>query len=578
MILTSYPTPQDYGAKGDGTTDDTAAIQNALNAAGAGNTVILPDTGAAYRTSAPLSVPPGVTLRGSTYDVLQLTGGSGEVPCYPRIKPLASFSGNGVIQFLSMTPGGYSAESAQQRMFDVFLDCSALSGSTINGIYFNGPVYGVQLERVYILDAPHDGIAMAGVTETGIPNTFPYHMRLKDVVVQTAGTYGFSLSATTDSDFVQCLAFGCVTAGWLIQSTIANERFIGCRAEWTSTGHGFQITGNVTSGASFVDCSTDNNNSHGFYINGATGAGTITINGLRANNDGHNGTSGAGGFAGLNIASTTCNVVVSDLTTIVGNAATASTPQYGLSASSNTYVAVQSGALQGQSAGWNDGGSNTVLRRGPNVLEQTGSFGSLTAAYNGIQTGANGVRWSAQAGTVFSLVPNMLMPEDLGYILGSVPLETLTTTGTWASGTIYAARVVARQTKTISNLSVNITTGASGLTAGLLGIYDSSGNQRAVTADQSSAWTSTGSKTIALTSSYTVTEGQYYYLTGIAVGTTGPTMMRTGTGSGSPTFFNIGSTSSTFRWGTLAAQSTLPSTLTLSSFANTSFAYGIIAT
>lgn len=568
-----------YNATGNGTSDDTTAIQAALNACRPGGTVFLRNTGNPYRTNAPLTIPPAVTLRGSTYDTLQLTGGSGEVPAYPRIKPLASFSGNGVIEMLSMTPGGYSAESAQQRVYDLFVDCTALSGSTINGVYFQGPVYGVQMERVYILDPPHDGIQMASQAETGITNTMPYHMRLRDVVVQGAGAYGFSLSATTDSDFVQCLAFACVSGGWLVQSTMANQRFLGCRAEWTTTGHGFQLTGNVTSGVSLVDCSTDNNNSHGVYINGATGAGTITINGLRANNDGHNGTSGGGSFAGLAVIAATCNVVASDVSTAVGNAATASTPQYGVRISGSTFTAVTSGLLQGNTQGFLDDGTNTIVRRGANIREQTGSFGSLAAVdTNGFQVDSLGLTWAAEGGTVLSVLPGDLTPEELGFILATDRLSTLSATGTWTSGTIYAARVAARQAKTISNLTVNITTAASGLTAGLLGIYDTSGNQKAITSDQSTAWASTGSKTAALTSSFTVTKGAYYYLMGIAVGATGPTMMRTGTGSGSPSFFNLGSGASTFRWGTLASQSTLPGTVTLSSFSASSFAYGVIAT
>jgi carbohydrate binding protein with CBM6 domain/pectate lyase-like protein len=53
-----------YGATGNGTTDDTAAIQSALNAAGAngGGIVYLP--GGHYKTSTTLTVPSGVELRG----------------------------------------------------------------------------------------------------------------------------------------------------------------------------------------------------------------------------------------------------------------------------------------------------------------------------------------------------------------------------------------------------------------------------------------------------------------------------------------------------------------------------------
>ena len=51
----------DHGAKGDGVTDDTAAIQNALNAYAGKATVFVPDTGQAYVTGG-LVVPTGTDL------------------------------------------------------------------------------------------------------------------------------------------------------------------------------------------------------------------------------------------------------------------------------------------------------------------------------------------------------------------------------------------------------------------------------------------------------------------------------------------------------------------------------------
>ncbi|MBR7825760.1 hypothetical protein KDK95_05530 [Actinospica sp. MGRD01-02] len=52
-----------FSAVGNGTSDDTAAIQAALNAAPLGGVVYLP--AGQYATSAPLIIPPQVTLRGS---------------------------------------------------------------------------------------------------------------------------------------------------------------------------------------------------------------------------------------------------------------------------------------------------------------------------------------------------------------------------------------------------------------------------------------------------------------------------------------------------------------------------------
>ena len=48
----------DHGVKGDGTTDDTAAIQSVLNAYAGKAVVFIPDTGNSYRVSK-LAVPSG---------------------------------------------------------------------------------------------------------------------------------------------------------------------------------------------------------------------------------------------------------------------------------------------------------------------------------------------------------------------------------------------------------------------------------------------------------------------------------------------------------------------------------------
>lgn len=63
-VVISNINVKDYGAKGNGITDDTQAVQNALNAAGAhgGGVVFAPE--GTYRLNGHLTIPTGVTLRG----------------------------------------------------------------------------------------------------------------------------------------------------------------------------------------------------------------------------------------------------------------------------------------------------------------------------------------------------------------------------------------------------------------------------------------------------------------------------------------------------------------------------------
>ncbi|MFC4811921.1 glycosyl hydrolase family 28-related protein [Paenibacillus sp. GCM10023250] len=93
---------KDFGAKGDGTTDDTAAIQSALTAAGNnGGGVVFAPAGH-YRVNGSLTVPTGVTLRGDwaspddtggavTGTVLDAYGGKGQAdgPSFIQLQPVS---------------------------------------------------------------------------------------------------------------------------------------------------------------------------------------------------------------------------------------------------------------------------------------------------------------------------------------------------------------------------------------------------------------------------------------------------------------------------------------------------------
>src|SRR3990172_2010624 len=89
----------EFGAAGDGTTDDTTAIQAALDAAYTdsatapqGRTVYLP--AGMFRTSAPLTIPPYVTLRGPY--AMRGTNIQKSI-----IKPMSTFSGTAVLTIVS---------------------------------------------------------------------------------------------------------------------------------------------------------------------------------------------------------------------------------------------------------------------------------------------------------------------------------------------------------------------------------------------------------------------------------------------------------------------------------------------
>src|SRR5581483_4382395 len=204
--LVGYPTPQDYGATGDGVHDDTSAIQSALNAAPLGGVVYLPP--GTYATTAPITIPPQVTLLGSHTSHIDATTCS--------IKPLASFSGSAIISMVDQATGGYSVLSTTQGIFFITLDGSNLGGS-IHGILATGYVHGVTIQDVQIIKPSGNGITVAS---NGSGN--PYSWRGTRVAVTSANGYGFSFSNMTDCTWIDLEAIAGAKSGYFIAGAPSN--------------------------------------------------------------------------------------------------------------------------------------------------------------------------------------------------------------------------------------------------------------------------------------------------------------------------------------------------------------------
>ncbi|GAA1958654.1 right-handed parallel beta-helix repeat-containing protein [Catenulispora subtropica] len=370
-----------YGADPTGAADSTSAINAALAATPVGGVCYLP--AGTYATSAPIVIPPSVTLRGSHGAHLDTIG------C--AIKPSAGFAGlavaasatdpattySAVVLLLDQTSGGYSVVSNEQRIIDLTLDCSHLPTSNpVNGIQAVGLVHGVSVDNVAILDPSARGVC--GAIRNG---RNPYSWRMTRVTVNGArGPYGFNVAEITDSTFVDCEAIGSSGSGWYIADD-GNGHFTNCRAEWSGR-HGFEVHSGGVSSCTFTACSTDRNGYHGMLIEDSGGVGPIVLTGCMFNRDGRN--NGAGGaYAGLAVTGSSSPILVANCITAVhadDDGTGVQSPQYGISVTGSTYVAVDGGFYWGTVAGWHDGGSNTYLRRGPNVGEATGPVTGPTLA------------------------------------------------------------------------------------------------------------------------------------------------------------------------------------------------------
>lgn len=361
-----------FGADPTGAADSTAAIQNALNAAPNGQPVYLP--AGVYKTTAPLTLPAGSVLLGASGWDNYSYGDVGTA-----IKPSAAFAGTEVLYMADVS----SASTQGSVIRHLGIDGSALT-VTADGIRVFGPVHGVVLQNVFISACTGWGINQ--LTDPGVSsgNTCPFGWSVDHVRVHECAGGGANLPAHTDSTWIDIYVLGCGNTsghGFAITGAPSNSHFTNCRAEWTGTGDGFHLTGSWNTGTgsgpfTMTGCSTDRNQLNGFYCD-ATGKAPVIVSNCIFRRDGRNSKSGGGGYAGIQLSSTSVPLFFSNITVFPGvddDGTGTNSPQYGVSFASSTFVQILSGYVQGNSAGVNGtiSGSQSIA---PNVIVASGSTG-----------------------------------------------------------------------------------------------------------------------------------------------------------------------------------------------------------
>jgi hypothetical protein len=348
-----------FGAKGDGTTNDTTAIQLAINAAGIGGVVYFPK--GVYRISATLDLPRGVTLQGSHSNLMIGPGMLDEdFPCY--IQALPSMTTGSMVQIIGDNDGTHPAINGEQRIFNLMFDGSKVTTGNLDGIYARGNVQNVVMRDVCVRKMPNNGI----ITGNNAGGEWPYSWRLHSVMVDNCHTNGIVFEKQTDLSMIDVQVIGCWATGIkLINSP--NTILDACRVEWCG-GHGFWITGAWgnwpgSGSMTMTACTTDRNGFDGVRLD-ATGNGPFIINALNTRRDGRNGGPGGGGYAGLALLNQ-APVVVTGLGCYVGtdDGGTANTsPQYGVRVANARDVNVIGAYLHGLTAGLRQEGTNTRVR------------------------------------------------------------------------------------------------------------------------------------------------------------------------------------------------------------------------
>jgi len=129
-----------------------------------------------------------------------------------------------------------------------------------------------------------------------------------------------------------------------------------------------------------------------------------------------------------------------------------------------------------------------------------------------------------------------LMQKAQGYFAETLPRAAAQNATVHVSGTIYGSLIGLLAGDIVTNVSCAVITLGSGYSGAghRFALYSKTGTLLASTGDVSSTMGSTGTKTIAFTTPYTVTTDDVYYVASIAIATTPVTLTR-GSGNSAAT-------------------------------------------
>lgn len=405
--LVGYPTPQDYGALGNGVHDDTSAINSALAALPVGGALFFPP--GAYEISSPLTpVVAGTKMFGVKASSGYSAGGSNQT----TIDALAGFTGSAMVNVSGV---------ADFAVRDLTIHGTNTTGTTIGlNITTSG---SCMLENVLVARTAGDGIYLSGVDPVVMRQVGVYHAG-----IQSNAGYGINIQGIADSWYTNVLCAGCYNAGWNIQGG-DNSTFTACRAEDSPAGYGFYFhdKSGLFGGTSFVQCTTDLNFADGFRIANLSGNGVIQLVGCEFRRDGNNNSAGGGSYSGIAVVGTTIPVLLSGTTVTARQGVSgADAPQYGLTMTTSSLVTADGGYFSCAASGGSvyNHDSNGVLQLGPNIIGATVSAGTPTVYQLGEivarKTSTQSVNNSTTLVNDTQLVTPSLLPNSVWLVEGVI--------------------------------------------------------------------------------------------------------------------------------------------------------------
>jgi hypothetical protein len=155
---------------------------------------------------------------------------------------------------------------------------------------------------------------------------------------------------------------------------------------------------------------------------------------------------------------------------------------------------------------------------------------------------------------------------DAGYVAWTMDPLYATAAIATATGNLVFGRAKVGVTGALSTVTIVVTTGGSSLTSAWLAVWALDGTLLGVTADQTTAWQSTGTKAVNLaTATASQAAGTVVLVGMLSTGTTGPTVR----GAATAASVNTGLSAAVgLRSGVLTGQTGIPSPLPLGSTAS----------
>ena len=472
------------GATGNGTTDDTAAIQAALDAIGGGGGVVYFPYGH-YLISAPLTAVSGTMLLGECSFGMYPAGTAGGQA--PTIVLAKDFSGVAAIDL-----SGVSGALTGIRIEGLVLNGGNLpaTGSTA-GILLTGSVTNVVLRHVVASTFPGTGFSLQ-VSSGSNPVAY-----IERCTAWKNGGHGYDLY-TTDCEINGCMAFENTLNGFNLQH--ANDvQFLGCRAEHNGENGFYYADASATSTILFDACTTDQNNQNGFLIDGASGNGPVQLTGCSLRRDGNNNEAGSTTYAGLALEASTIPVIVTgtNVQAMSGDNGGYG-PHYAVKMTTSSFLSLVGGYFGCEATGapfnWDGAGA---LRLSSSVLTGVTSSGPFP-----------GTTTTAAPASPFGAPP----PSANGFIAWtSDPWVAPTSASTGTPKYLYLNAVYVHAPAVTTKAWFHISVAGSGVTTGAnwLALYNAAGTLVASAAIDASA-TSTGIQSIPWKTSAVLAPGMYF--------------------------------------------------------------------